>query len=166
MKNVLIKIIGIACLTCISNIIFAQLTTPQILSSNMVLQQEQNVPVWGSATPNEVVTISFEKQRIRVSADSLGNWIAVLRPLKANKNPQKLTIKGKHTRITYDNILIGEVWLCAGQSNMEYRMKLIPQFAPPEIGVDSAAIELNKPENPMIRVFNCNRKHPENSTWM
>ncbi len=160
-----LKMLCIILLSGITNFAYSQLTTPQILSSNMVLQQNQNVPVWGTAEPNETITVFFEKQRIKVRADVDGKWEAVLKPMTANRLPQKMIIKGKKTNLTYDNILIGEVWLCSGQSNMEYRMKLIPQFAPPAIGADSAALELKKPANTMIRVFNCDRKNPQNNTW-
>lgn len=143
----------------------AQLATPRVLSSNMVLQQEQKVPVWGKAEPHERIQVTFGKQHVKAQADAQGNWKAELIPMKANKTPQVMTIRGKRTSIVYDNILVGEVWLCSGQSNMEYRMKLFPQFAPPAKGEDLAALELKMPANEMIRVFNCARDTSKKSTW-
>lgn len=157
-KNLLI----VACLftTVLS---FAQLATPQILSSNMVLQRGQVVPVWGTASPNERVTVVFAKQKTTVKADAQGKWTARLQPLEANKNPQQLLIKGKKTNLVYDNVLVGEVWLCSGQSNMEYRMSLNPAFALPAKGKDLAAEELKKPANNLIRVYNTKRDTSANS---
>ncbi|MBD0725837.1 hypothetical protein B6A10_11655 [Flavobacterium sp. L1I52] len=144
---------------------YAQIATPQVLSSNMVLQQGQKVPVWGTAGAKEIIHIFFDKQHIKVKADFQGNWKTELQPMKANKIPQKMIIKGRNTNIVYDNILIGEVWLCSGQSNMEYRMKLYSKFVLPAKGEDLAGLELTKPDNPMIRVFNCSRDSNKKSTW-
>lgn len=138
----------------LSNMIaHAQLSTPQVLSSNMVLQQGQKIPVWGTAEPNEAILISFGKQRVKVRANASGRWMAELKPMAANKNPQQMSIKGKRTSIVYDNIVVGEVWLCSGQSNMVYKMKLPDNYALPAKGENLAALELRKPTNEMIRVF-------------
>lgn len=126
---------------------------PDVISSNMVLQQGQDIPIWGTATPGERIKILFDKKRMTVRADKNGNWKVMLPAMLADKLSHTLTISTKDTAVIYRNILIGEVWLCAGQSNMEYRMKLIPQFAPPAKGIDLAAEELKKPDNEMIRVF-------------
>jgi len=127
----------------------------------MVLQQGQKIPVWGTAQPHERVQVSFSSQRVKVRADAEGNWKAELQPMKASKTPQSMIIKGEKETITYDNIVVGEVWLCSGQSNMEYIMKRIPQFVPPAKGEDFATLELQKPANEMIRVFLSDRGH----TW-
>ncbi len=118
----------------------------------------------GKAVPKESVVVSFEKQVLKTQADTAGNWQVVLKPLKATFQPQTLMIKTKSSRIVLKNIVVGEVWLCSGQSNMEYRMKLIPQFALPAKGEDIAALELQKPTNNTIRVFNCNRNNKP-SAW-
>ena len=143
---------------------YAQLSIPQILSSNMVLQQGQPVPVWGKATPKESVVVSFEKQLLKTKADTAGNWKVELKALKATFQPQTLTIKTKSSKIVLENIVVGEVWLCSGQSNMEYRMKLIPQFALPAKGQNMAELELKKPANLLIRVFNKSRDKKQ-SAW-
>ncbi len=131
----------------------AQLSTSSVLSSNMVLQQGQQVPVWGTASPGERITVSFGKQRVKTRAGTEGNWMVALQPMKADKTPQQMIIKGKKTSVIYDNIVVGEVWICSGQSNMAYKMKLEPSFVPPAKGEDLAALELQKPANEMIRVF-------------
>lgn len=141
----------------------AQLTTSPILSSHMVLQQGQKIPVWGTAAPGEQVRIILGKQSVKTQADIAGNWIVELEPMKADKTSQQLIIKGEKSQIIYEDILVGEVWLCGGQSNMQYTMKLIPEFAPPAKGEDIAALELKKPANPMIRVFLSDRGHSWNS---
>lgn len=146
----------ISILSC-SALLHAQLSVPQILSSNMVLQQGQKVPVWGKAKAKETVQVSFGKQILKTKADTAGNWKVELKPLQATFQPQSLIIKTKSSKIILENIVVGEVWLCSGQSNMQYRMKLLPQFAPPAKGKNLAALELEKPVNPLIRVFNQDR---------
>jgi len=138
--------------------LFAQpLATPDILSSNMVLQRGQKVPVWGTAKPQSAVQVVFGKQRLKTKADADGKWRVDLPPMQADKTPKSLIIKGKDSTIVFDNVLVGEVWLCSGQSNMEYSVKRNPKFLPPAQGEDLEAIELTKSANPMVRVFNQNR---------
>ena len=85
----------------------------------MVLQRETQCPIWGWADPNEPVSVTFAGQKHSTRADEAGRWMVRLRPMKASSNPQALTIRGKNT-LTLDGILVGEVWLCSGQSNMEW----------------------------------------------
>ncbi|UKJ07955.1 sialate O-acetylesterase [Solitalea lacus] len=129
----------------------AQVRLPKVLGSNMVLQREKPVPVWGWAAPGESVTVSFSGQQKTTKTDIAGNWKVMLSPLKASDKPQVLTITASNT-ITLSNILVGEVWLCSGQSNMEYPMKLKSNYAKPKKGVDSSALELTK-TYPNIRIF-------------
>lgn len=153
------KFVWLVLFLCFTSSICAQLSTPSVISSDMVLQQGQKVPIWGMATPNERIKVTFCDQSISTRADAGGRWEVELQPMKADKSPKQMIIKGKKTSIVYENILVGEVWLCSGQSNMEYRMKLVPQFAPPAKGEDQAALELEKPANPMMRVFISDQKH-------
>ena len=95
---------------------FAQVKPASLFSDNMVLQRETNVPVWGTASTGESVTVEFEGQKLTTTAKD-GKWKVNLKPLKAG-GPFTMTIKGKNT-VTINNILVGEVWLCSGQSNME-----------------------------------------------
>lgn len=136
---------------------------PKILSDNMVLQSGKKVTIWGNAEPNESISVRFKKQNKKTKSNAEGKWSVSLDPLEASAIPAEMEIKGNKEKITLKNILVGEVWFCSGQSNMEYRMKLIPQFALPLKGEDLAAKELKKTANPMIRVFNRDRKNNKNS---
>lgn len=103
-----------------SGTVQAKVKLPEILSDNMVLQQQTEVNLWGTATPNAEVHISpsWSRKTITVQADSNGNWTARLATPSASYTPQQIDFSdGDHTRLT--NILIGEVWFCSGQSNME-----------------------------------------------
>lgn len=88
-----------------------------LLSDGAVLQQSKPVPVWGSAAEGEKVTVEFEGQKASTVAKD-GRWLVRLKPLKAG-GPFTMTIQGSNT-VSLTNILVGEVWLCSGQSNMEF----------------------------------------------
>ncbi|HEY4786756.1 MAG TPA: sialate O-acetylesterase, partial [Bacteroidales bacterium] len=90
---------------------------PRIFTSNMVLQRDVKVPVWGWADKKEKVTVTFAGKKYSASPDAEGKWIVYLAPLPAG-GPYEMIIKGKN-EISLKNILMGEVWLCSGQSNME-----------------------------------------------
>lgn len=133
-------------------------TLPSILSSNMVLQQGQPVPVWGKAAPGESIKVVFGKKKWSTRAAKDGSWKVMLPAMTADGKSHILTVSTRDTMVVYSNVVVGEVWLCSGQSNMEYRMKLISQFAPPKKGKDLAAEELKKPANNNIRVFLSDRR--------
>lgn len=109
-------------LLALSSPLYAQITLPKIFGNNMVLQQGKKVAVWGKAQPNEVVTVRFQKQVKRTTADTEGRWSLKLDELTATQQPQILTIQSKSDKQVLNNVLIGEVWLASGQSNMEYSM--------------------------------------------
>ncbi len=94
-----------------------------MFQSNMVLQREQTVPVFGDGFPDETVTVIFCGQTLTTQADSHGQWLVKLAPLPAG-GPFAMTIQGSNT-LSLTNVMVGEVWLCAGQSNMGYSMKKI-----------------------------------------
>jgi sialate O-acetylesterase len=100
----------------------ADVTLPVIFGSEMVLQQGLNVPVWGKAEPGEQVTVTFADQTRTVTAGEDGKWRVTLDPLKAATEGRPLTVAGKNT-ITLEKVLVGEVWLCAGQSNMQMALR-------------------------------------------
>ncbi|NQU39164.1 MAG: sialate O-acetylesterase [Lentisphaerae bacterium] len=87
-----------------------------MFSENAVLQREMPVPVWGHADDGEIVTVEMQGQRLSTTATN-GAWMLTLAPLTVG-GPYTLTISGADNTITHTNILVGEVWLCAGQSNM------------------------------------------------
>jgi len=96
----------------------AEVRLPDVIGSAMVLQQKQLIPIWGTAEPGESVTVTFGKAKKTVVADANGKWRVDLGKLLATLTPQTMTIAGKNTIVLKD-ILVGEVWLVAGQSNMQ-----------------------------------------------
>ena len=97
----------------------ADVKLPAIISSHMVLQADHPVPVWGWAEPGEEVSVSVAGQTQTTKADNDGRWSVKLAKLKAGAEPQTLTVKGKNP-LTVDDVLVGEVWLASGQSNMAF----------------------------------------------
>jgi len=138
----------------------ANFTLPDVISGGMVLQQNQKVPIGGKADPGESVTVKFRGQSKTASASADGKWLVKLDPVHANATPATMTISGKNT-IQLQNILVGEVWLVAGQSNMQ---RLLSETANGDAAIASA-------DHPLIRLFNVSRqvafKHakPPLATW-
>src|ERR1035437_4918836 len=114
MKKILILII----LTLSSSAALADVHLPDVIGSSMVLQQKQIVPIWGTADPGETVTVVFGGQKRSAVAGADGKWRVDLGKLSANFMPLTMTISGRNT-IELKDILVGEVWLVAGQSNMQ-----------------------------------------------
>ena len=104
-------------------IIFAEVEVADVFSDNMVLQRDLPVAVWGGADPGEKVTVSFDGQEHEATADDQGKWMVKLNPLKTSKERKTMTIKGSN-EITFSGVLVGEVWLCSGQSNMAGKFSL------------------------------------------
>src|SRR4051812_28999786 len=107
---------GVAALGLAVAPIQANVKPMALFSDHMVLQQEAPVPVWGTAAPQEKVTVKIGDQNVSVIAGADGKWMLKLAPLKAG-GPLEMTIAGDNT-ITIKDVLVGEVWLCSGQSNM------------------------------------------------
>ena len=117
----------------------ASVVLPKLFSDNMVLQRNSPIPVWGWAEPNEKVTVFFNRQTVFATADSNGKWTVNLQSEKAG-GPFELIVKGENT-IQIKNVLVGDVWLCTGQSNMEWT-----------VGQSiNASAELAAADNPFIR---------------
>ena len=93
------------------------LELPALFGDHMVLQRDVPLPVWGRATPGGLVTVQFRDQIIRTFAGEQGHWRVLLKPVKAG-GPFTLHVIGRDT-LTLKDVLVGEVWLCSGQSNME-----------------------------------------------
>ena len=124
----------------------AQVTLPHIFSDHMVLQQKIPVPIWGWANKGEKIQVSFNGQTLLTRADSKGQWKVILAPMEAG-GPYELIIRGKNT-LTLHDILIGEVWICSGQSNMEW----------PLSQVKDGAHEVASANYPQIRLFTVPKK--------
>ncbi len=96
----------------------AEIRVPSIIGDNMVVQQGRKARVWGTAQPGESVSVGFAGSTQRTKADGQGHWQIFLGPLKAG-GPSILTITGGNT-LRFKNVLVGDVWICSGQSNMEF----------------------------------------------
>ena len=125
----------------------ADVTLPKVIGSKMVLQQGKPINLWGRADPGETVTVRFGGTQAGAKADKEGKWRVQLEPQKANSKPQELKISGKN-EIVLTDILVGEVWLCSGQSNMQFAMAQT-------LHKDK---EIPKAEYPGIRLFQISKK--------
>ncbi len=114
-----------------------------LISEGMVLQQKTDAKVWGKADPGEAVTVTFRDQKETAKADEKGNWLVMLKAGEAG-GPFAMTIAGKNT-VEYKDVLVGEVWVCSGQSNMEWSVN----------GCDKTDKEyaFSAPHNPRLRLF-------------
>jgi sialate O-acetylesterase len=90
-----------------------------VFCDNAVLQRDMKVPVWGTAKPGHAVSVSFAGQQVTGTAAQDGRWRVVLEAMKANAQPSPMTISAGGQTVTLSNIRVGDVWLCAGQSNMD-----------------------------------------------
>jgi sialate O-acetylesterase len=130
-----------------SSIAFGDVHLPDVIASSMVLQQKQTIPIWGTAEPGEAVAVSFGGQKKTAVAGADGKWRVELGKFQANAAPRTMTIAGRNTIVLKD-ILIGEVWLVSGQSNMQWRL-------PESENGEAAAAAANHPN---IRLFNVSRE--------
>lgn len=119
----------------------AEVRLPKIFSSNMVLQQGIEIPVWGWANAEEEVSITFNGVSVRTQADANGKWLVRL-PSQDYGGPFILTVQGTN-QIVFSNVMIGEVWICSGQSNMEW----------PLINAKNGEKEVTEANYPTIRLF-------------
>lgn len=95
------------------------LEMPAVFSDHMVLQRDMPVRVWGTGNPGSDVEVVFENAVVTAAVDADGNWQAVLPPFSANSNPQMLRVSDGENNLMFEDVLVGEVWLASGQSNME-----------------------------------------------
>jgi len=100
----------------------AEIRLPKVFSSHMVLQQSKPIQIWGWANPNETVTVKLAAQTLQINANEKGEWKAVLQSMPAG-GPFTLTVSGS-SNVTLEDVMIGEVWLCSGQSNMEMGIRM------------------------------------------
>jgi len=100
----------------------AQLTTAKLFADHMVLQRNQEVPVWGWAEKKAKVAVSLNGQEAVTRADDQGNWKVILKPMPAGGPFVMKVTSGKET-LVYNDVMLGEVWICGGQSNMEFQLR-------------------------------------------
>lgn len=103
-------------------IVNGQLKFDKIFSDNMVLQRNQPIKIWGIAKPGSIIQVSKGDEKKITKTKSDATWIVVFNAEKANASPQSIKVKTNADSISINNILIGDVWLCIGQSNMEWPM--------------------------------------------
>ena len=115
------KILIFFAVFCI-NSLSAQVRVATIFSDKMVLPREVRFPVWGSADAGETVTVTFAGQSVSCTAGSDGKWLVYFEAQSASKENRPLIISGRDNTITINNCLVGDVWLCSGQSNMQMPM--------------------------------------------
>lgn len=123
---------------------FAQVQVAKIFSNNMIVQREQPVHIWGNGIPGKVVNVSFAKENKTTIVKPDSSWNILFHKHKATFRPESLTISCGNKTIAFKNILIGDIWLCIGQSNMEFPMKNEMHFSP----------EIKKSNQPLIRLYN------------
>jgi len=129
----------------LSSSAWAEVKPNPLFSDGAVLQQGIEVPVWGTAKDGEKVNVTFDGQNAGVTAKD-GKWLVRLKPHKAG-GPFAMTIAGENT-ITVNNVLVGEVWICSGQSNMAFTFN----------GADTAATEAPMANYPKLRMYTVDRK--------
>jgi len=145
-------------LLVVSASLSAEVILPKVIGHNMVLQRLKIVPIWGTASPGEKITVSFGAQRKETIASDSGKWVVKLNPMEASELPREMIISGTNT-IKLKNILVGEVWLCSGQSNMEYAMRKNSKIQGTVKGKKPLEDDLLTANNPNIRIFLVKRKY-------
>ena len=100
----------------------AELTVSKLFGDGMVLQRDKPVRVWGWAVAGELVRVQFAGQSVGAEADKDGKWVATFEPMPASFEPRELKIDAKSGSVTIKDILVGEVWVCGGQSNMAWTL--------------------------------------------
>ncbi len=122
------------------------LRLPTVFGDHRVLQRDKPLPVWGTADPGASARVTLDPQSDTVTADDAGRWQATLAPMSAG-GPHVLQIESNGQVIGYEDVLIGEVWLCSGQSNMDMRL----------MKVDDAEAEVAAATNDQLRLFRVER---------
>lgn len=158
MKN---KILIIAVLLASSSL-FSQLKTSKLFSDHAVLQQNQPIKIWGTHTKGKKIKVTFNNKTKTARADKKGNWMVKFNPLKGSYKTYTINVISGKEKIIYNDILIGDVWLCSGQSNMEWLLK----------NTENAEKEISQATDQYIRHFKIPRSSavsPENTlaggTW-
>ncbi|QEG39131.1 sialate O-acetylesterase [Roseimaritima ulvae] len=119
------------------------LSVSNVFQTNMVLQRDKPITIWGWAEPGEEVTVTFANQNSVAVAAEDRVWKVTLNALPANANPQTMTVSGKYETLTLENILIGDVWVLGGQSNMEFELAK----------VENGNLEIVSANFPQIRIL-------------
>lgn len=159
MRKVLLSFVS-ASLFFACNLSIADVTVPNLFGNHMVIQQNQPIRVWGLAAAGEAVTVTLGDDQVSAKADDKGNWKVELPARKADNKPLTLTIKGKN-QLKFEDVLLGEVWLCSGQSNMGWAVQS-------SFDADLVALGANFPRLRLISVPQVGTQEPQknfNGKW-
>ncbi len=140
----------------------AEVEVPNVFSDHMVLQQGQKNPVWGKAEPGEKITVRFAGQEKSAVTDKDGNWKVYLDPVKATAEPQSLEIAGNGSKRVFADVLVGEVWMCSGQSNMAWSIDAINDY---DMEIETA----NYPNIRLLKVPRVGTQEPQfniDASWL
>jgi sialate O-acetylesterase len=136
-----------ACLAFLSTVALrAEVSLPAIFADHMVIQRDMPVHLWGTASAGDPVTVTFRGETEQAAADSLGRWSLYLRPGAAG-GPFELSVQGGNA-ITLKDVLVGDVWIASGQSNMEF-----PMAEGMNRGVNNEKEEIAAANYPRIRLL-------------
>jgi len=141
---------------------FAAVRPAPLFADGAVLQRDQPVAIWGEAAPAEAVSVSFAGQSLDTRADADGHWLVRLAALPASAEPRSLLIKGENT-LEIRDVLVGEVWLCSGQSNMERHLGLHGSQKP-IVNWEQEAATANYPHLRMFTVKQAHADTPQTTT--
>lgn len=140
----------------------AAVSVPNIFSDHMVLQRDQENKVWGRAEPGEKVTVKIQDQSQKATADDAGNWHVMLAALPAG-GPHEILIHSDSNEISIQDVLVGEVWICSGQSNMQWSVSNVND-------ADLVIAAANYPQIRMINFPNVGSQQPiwthDKANWM
>lgn len=142
----LIRTVLVIALALTAHAALADVKLPAVIGDNMVLQQNAPITLWGWADAGEKVTVAIGEQKVSATTGEDGKWKLQLEPLAAG-GPVEMTVAGKNS-ITVKNILIGEVWICSGQSNMAWTVRQCK----------NASEEIKTANFPKIRLLTVPRK--------
>jgi sialate O-acetylesterase len=140
-KRIAIAMVALLCFVQIPQSILAAVRLPAIFSDHAVLQRNMPVPVWGWAKPGEQIVVQIAGQEHKATADDNGKWTVTLEPLPVGE-PLTLVVEGIEGRVGRKDLLVGDVWLCSGQSNMEW----------PVAASTNADLEIPAADHPHIRI--------------
>jgi len=120
----------------------ADVTMPAVFGDHMILQQDLKLPVWGTADAGEKVKITVGDKSAETTAGADGKWRVDLAPLPTSSKPLTVVVKGKNT-LTFNDVLVGDVWVCSGQSNMQFALS----------SAHNKVTEIPKASDPQLRLF-------------
>ena len=157
LNNTFVRILcSLAVKVALHSVLYAAVELPGIFSDHSVLQRGRPVPVWGTGKPGERVSVEFAGQKKETAVDAQGKWMIKLEPMLACAQPRTMTIRSSNFERSISDVLVGEVWLCSGQSNMSMPLGA-SGFSKGVIGGEA---EIARPEQPELRLY-CNANDKE-----